>query len=733
MALSSDMIEEVTGVPVQEHDSLEEVEVIFSPAVSCVCEDNASGGLARCRRLRVLSLIDCGLERIGSLQPISATLERLCLANQRLSQMVGLGSLPQLRWLYLQQNQIGRIDNLSRCPRLRVLWLFDNNIVRLEGLGELGELEELWLQNNQVSRLSGIEVATTLRELLLAANRISDYRDLPLLARLPRLESVSFYDAHFGSCPVASREGYRESVTRALPRLTSLDASAVTSADRAAARDAHLESVLELNEKIDAAVRDHRRQAADIESRRVQSSNHSRCLDAEMASAFERLGKLVAEGRAAIAAEHARQREARCGAARALDAALTAALAEYASSAARAQAADAERERNEDDMLRALERRARVERVAALGVARLQYARPPRAACQLLGEHSPDFKWLEARVKASSPPRATLSLARAYHLARLDAQSPTPASDIWFYAPPSAQDLEAFLRQESPGPTVLHLSAAAAITHTFESRPPPSVVLARPLNIDLDDPLELLRSADQLVSSSYQRAPQQQDETALDDAALGLDDTVGDLAILVVCRGCKETPRLGTQAPTHLVARASRDAVPCAPPTVFEVPGGATNRWGIEVDHLLLVASKLCAADPRQLEAELETLDRTHNDENKACLDAFEKAIEDAINQHKICADAELAPDKAQSLQEADKDLAAQESVLAKHRASLNFERQAQASILQDMRLHLGSSMPALHLGTSLHQHGTTSAPPELRPEPPAAVIGASDAAPGVS
>ena len=41
-----------------------------------------------------------------------------------------------------------------------------------------------------------------------------------LFARLPSLESASFKDAHFGACPVASRDGYRDAVLCALRHVT---------------------------------------------------------------------------------------------------------------------------------------------------------------------------------------------------------------------------------------------------------------------------------------------------------------------------------------------------------------------------------------------------------------------------------------------------------------------------------------------------------------------------------
>ena len=64
--------------------------------------------------------------------------------------------------------------------------------------------------------------------------------------------------------------------------------------------------------------------------------------------------------------------------------------------------------------LLALERRAKGERRIALVIASLQYGGPrftgnrgdapqqlppAKVACQLLGEHSPDFRWLDARLR----------------------------------------------------------------------------------------------------------------------------------------------------------------------------------------------------------------------------------------------------------------------------------------------------------------------------------------------
>lgn len=164
--ITTALIEETTGVGVEEHNVLDELEIIFAALRQVAPSDDrdsgrngSASGLHRCARLRRLSLVDCGIERLGSLRPIAQTLERLCVADQRLTSLRDLGALPQLRWLYAQQNAIVKMDGLDACPRLRSVWLFSNKISRIEGLSELGELRELWLQENRLARLGGATAA----------------------------------------------------------------------------------------------------------------------------------------------------------------------------------------------------------------------------------------------------------------------------------------------------------------------------------------------------------------------------------------------------------------------------------------------------------------------------------------------------------------------------------------------------------------------------------------------
>lgn len=653
-SLSSGLIEEATGTA--DHDSVEELEIIFGAIKRVYVSGDA--GLARCRRLRSLSLIDCGLERIGSLAPVSTTLERLCLADQGLTSMAGLGSLPQLRWLYLQQNAIAKIEDLERCPRLRVLWLFSNQLESLDGLAELGELRELWVQDNRIKRLGVAPSLSALRELNAAANPVSDYRDLPKLAQLPTLESLVFDDAHFGACPVCSRDDYKESVVRGVRTLAKLDGLAVTADDRSAARDAYLESVLDFNDKVDALVREHRRKAAEVEGRRKKEHDHADLLEKDMKLAFLNLEKLVDDGRANIAAEHARRLDARALADDALEAALAVALAAYEASSRQAGRAQREKADRQDRILEALERRARAERVASLVIADIQY-RVGRA-CQLLGEHSPDFRWLEARVQNDG-----FALARAYHVAAL-APRDAHAIDLWFYASDQIHELVDILAGRRQAPLVLFATPRAALAHLQPSD-------------DDDDARD-------------------DNDDALDRQALTLDDINGDLGLVVACRLHDHDVKADATTDVAALVEVARDRqrVAIAPGILAAPDANPPSKWRISADHLLLLASKLVARDPRHLEADLEDLAddddidrilssrRADDDHDPTSLDALENAISAALENHRLCAAADLAPTAAEALQDADAKLADNELQLKRHRAAIDHHRQAQAALLRD-------------------------------------------------
>ncbi len=697
--ITSALIEETTGVGVDEHNCLDDLEILFAPLNQAApsANDHSNGhtvGLARCARLRRLSLVDCGLVKLGCLQPIAHTLERLCVADQKLTSLKDLGSLPQLRWLYAQQNNITRIEGLDECPRLRALWLFDNSIQRCEGLTELAELRELWLQNNKMKRLGGLEALTALRDLQLAGNPISDYRDLPRLARLPSLESVGFRDAHFGSCPIAEREGYRDAVLGALRHVTSLDASEVTRQDRHRARDAHLENVLEFHEKVDALQREHRDDAAAIEARRRRSSAHARSLDGEMRLAFAELERLVDEGRQAVKQEHAKHRRARALAQRSLDAALAAALAEHALACDDASHKADRRERRDECALLALERRAKGERRIALVIASLQYGgprftgsrgdapqqlAPAKVACQLLGEHSPDFRWLDARLREAPKGDADpLCLLRAYRVARRD--EALPDGKCWFLRGDAAL-IEDAVRGDTKDGLVLYASASQACAAFRSSSNASSTPQKGGDAVDLLEGSSDDESDDESPETLW-------DECQEDNDALSSSDAAGSLALLLLCREVDAASGGDTATKRNLLMAAEASSQKFVGGQAYKssdllaTPGGLT---GVAVEHILLAGSGLCSRDQRALEADLHD-DGAVGGPTDALLDALAARVRAEVEGHRQRVARDLEPAAVDQLREADADLADREDQLRKTRARIQSERSAQETILRSFR-----------------------------------------------
>jgi Leucine-rich repeat (LRR) protein len=96
-----------------EPESIEEIEILFGNV-------SEIASLERCIALRSLTLINCNLRIISGLAPVSMTLERLCLVDQKLTKMEGL-ALPCLRELLLQQNEITCIQVLPILLSCRVV------------------------------------------------------------------------------------------------------------------------------------------------------------------------------------------------------------------------------------------------------------------------------------------------------------------------------------------------------------------------------------------------------------------------------------------------------------------------------------------------------------------------------------------------------------------------------------------------------------------------------------
>ncbi|XP_037349625.1 leucine-rich repeat-containing protein 46 [Talpa occidentalis] len=127
-----------------------------------------------------------------------AELQTVRLDREGITTIRNLEGLQNLHSLYLQANKIQRIENLACIPSLRFLSLAGNQIRQVENLHDLPHLQFLDLSENLIETLKLDEFPQSLLILNLTGN----------------------------SC--TNQEGYRQSVTEALPLLLDLDGQPVS-------------------------------------------------------------------------------------------------------------------------------------------------------------------------------------------------------------------------------------------------------------------------------------------------------------------------------------------------------------------------------------------------------------------------------------------------------------------------------------------------------------------------
>ena len=180
-------------------------------------------GFSYFTNLREISIIAQDITRIEGLE-FCVTLEILWVCECKLSYIGGLDQLTALRKLFLYSNNIKKISGLSNLTKLDTLWLCENDIYQIEGLDNLLELRYLNLASNKISIIpESIKKNLRLRDLNLANNNILDFRNIPALASLSRLQKLNFFDPDYGSNPVCLLSNYTTHVLYHLPTLQTLD------------------------------------------------------------------------------------------------------------------------------------------------------------------------------------------------------------------------------------------------------------------------------------------------------------------------------------------------------------------------------------------------------------------------------------------------------------------------------------------------------------------------------
>uniref|UniRef100_A0A8C9XFC8 Leucine rich repeat containing 9 n=1 Tax=Sander lucioperca TaxID=283035 RepID=A0A8C9XFC8_SANLU len=132
----------------------------------------------------------------------TAKITALNLDSQRISKLINLNKLVNLRWASFNDNDISKVEGLDSCLQLEELSLNNNSISTLNGLSKLHCLNKLsvnWnqlssldasvldqlpnltflsMENNCISSLHGIQRVRSLLELYIGSNQISTSRDI---------------------------------------------------------------------------------------------------------------------------------------------------------------------------------------------------------------------------------------------------------------------------------------------------------------------------------------------------------------------------------------------------------------------------------------------------------------------------------------------------------------------------------------------------------------------------
>ncbi|XP_071484235.1 uncharacterized protein [Diadema antillarum] len=141
--------------------------------------------LAKCPRLRCLSLNNCGATALESLEGCSNILF-IDVSNNKVESL-SCRDKTALTCLNAARNVLASIQGLEGCYHLRKLDLSHNKITRIAGVETLLSLTHLDLSHNQLVNASGLPSLVHLQELNLSANHLSNVRGLdqcPLLQRV---------------------------------------------------------------------------------------------------------------------------------------------------------------------------------------------------------------------------------------------------------------------------------------------------------------------------------------------------------------------------------------------------------------------------------------------------------------------------------------------------------------------------------------------------------------------
>jgi len=147
-------------------------------------------------------------------------LETLNLNSNEITEVIGLdpAKLQRLSTIELRNNKLKSTAGLF-LPNLKKIYVGENQIEKIEDLSRLEHLSTLHLRENKLTSLDGFaDTMINLQYLNLRKNDISSYDEVKKLQCLPKLRALILRDN-----PISNEDGYRIEVLVILRKLERLD------------------------------------------------------------------------------------------------------------------------------------------------------------------------------------------------------------------------------------------------------------------------------------------------------------------------------------------------------------------------------------------------------------------------------------------------------------------------------------------------------------------------------
>jgi hypothetical protein len=181
---------------------------------------------------------------VGNIVDIAPRTETLKLSFKNIRCIENLVGFDNLVTLCLDNNQLTEIRGIGHLVNLRWLDLSFNKISKIQGLECLSKLEDLSLANNRIREVEGIDHCKHLKCLSLGDNKLDSLEQINKLRPLKKLSMLTL-----ASNPIAREVDYRVTVLAFISQLRYLDYALVSAADISAAREQFHDELVDLEEK----------------------------------------------------------------------------------------------------------------------------------------------------------------------------------------------------------------------------------------------------------------------------------------------------------------------------------------------------------------------------------------------------------------------------------------------------------------------------------------------------